>query len=273
MPTEETNELINAKEAADISSQKIINSFMKDVNKAIRSASKDGAYEVSVDNYGTDRTLIKTKPLANSVELLLTSAGYKVNSVLDEDFGCYRFYIDWTPEETATPVFPTDEEWEEARKRFSVAQDDARKIHPVGKQRDPFADYDRERFVRELKDANMLLSGWLEEETKLRNQIVALMNQVNWYKDCQIPGRLDVAILKDGKTVIGVPNKDGSFDIKYVIIRRCRHVEACKFTAREISMRLLGFLCIMAIILEMVVIWPPFVIVYALLCIIGICCC
>ena len=219
MPTEETNELINAKDAADISSQKIIKSFMKDVNKAIRSASNDGSYEVSVDNYGTDRTLIKTKPLANSVEILLQSAGYKVDSVLDEDFGCYRFYIDWTPQETALPVFPTDEELETARKRFSVAQDDARKIHPVGNQRDPFADYDRERFVRELKDANFLLSGWLEEETKLRNQIVALMNQVTWYKDCQIPGRIDVAILKDGKTVIGVPNKDGSFDIKYVMMK------------------------------------------------------
>ena len=219
MPTEETNELINAKDAADISSQKIINSFMKDVNKAIRSASKDGSYEVSVDNYGTDRTLIKTKPLANSVELLLQIAGYKVDSVLDEDFGCYRFYIDWTPQETALPVFPTDEELETARKRFSVAQDDARKIHPVGNRRDPFADYDRERFVRELTDANMLLSGWLEEETKLRNQVVALMNQVTWYNDYQIPGRLDVAILKDGKTVIGVPNKDGSFDIKYVIMK------------------------------------------------------
>lgn len=219
MPSEETNELISAKEAADISSKKIIDSFMKDVNKAIRTASKDGDYEVSVDNYGTDRTLIKTKPLANSVEILLQSAGYKVDSVLDEDFGCYRFYIDWTPQETALPVFPTDEELEMARKRFSVAQDDARKIHPVGNQRDPFADYDRERFVRELKDANFLLSGWLEEETKLRNQIVSLMNQVTWYKDCQIPGRLDVAILKDGKTVIGVLNKDGSFDIKYVIMK------------------------------------------------------
>ncbi len=219
MPTEETNELINAKDAADISSQKNIDSFMKDVNKAIRSASQDGEYEVSVDNYGTGRTIIKTKPLANSIELLLKSAGYKVDSVLDDDFGYYRFYIDWTPQETALPVFPTDEELETARKRFSVAQDDARKIHPVGKQRDPFADYDRARFVRELKDANMLLSGWLEEETKLRNQIVALRNQVTWYKCEQIPGRLDVAILKDGKTVIGVPNKDGSFDIKYVIMK------------------------------------------------------
>lgn len=219
MPSEETNELISAKDAADISSQKIIKSFMKDVNKAIRSASKDGAYEVSIDNYGTDRTLIKTKPLANSIELLLQSAGYKVDCLFDDDFCCYRFYIDWTPQETALPVFPTDEELETARKRFSVAQDDARKIHPVGNQRDPFADYDRERLVRELKDANFLLSGWLEEETKLRNQIVALMNQVTWYKDGQIPGRLDVAILKDGKTVIGVPNKDGSFDIKYVIMK------------------------------------------------------
>ena len=219
MPTEETNELINAKDAADISSKKIIKSFMKDVNKAIRSASKDGAYEVAVDNYGTGGTVIKTKPLANSIEILLLSAGYKVNCLFNDDFCCYRFYIDWTPQETATPVFPTDEELNEARKRFSVAQDDAGKIHPVGRQRDPFADYDRERFVRELRDANLLLSGWLDEETKLRNQIVALMNQVTWYKGGQIPGRLDVAILKDGKTVIGVPNKDGSFDIKYVIMK------------------------------------------------------
>ena len=139
--------------------------------------------------------------------------------VFSDDFGCYRFYIDWTPQETALPIFPTEDELEAARKRFSVAQDDAGKIHPVGQQRDPFADYDRERFVRELKDANFLLSGWLEEETKLRNQIVSLMNQVTWYKGGQIPGRLDVAILKDGKTVIGVPNKDGSFDIKYVIMK------------------------------------------------------
>lgn len=219
MPTEETNELINAKDAADIASKKIIKSFMKDVNKAIRSASKDGAYDVSIDNYGTDRTLIKTNPLANSIELLLKCAGYKVDTVLDDEFGCYRFYIDWEPEETALPVFPTDEEVDEARKRFAVAQDDSRKIHPVGQQRDPFADYDRERFARELKDANFLLSGWLEEETKLRNQIVSLMNQVTWYKCEQIPGRLDVAILRDGKTVIGIPNKDGSFDVKYVIMK------------------------------------------------------
>lgn len=219
MPSEETNELISAKEAADIASKTSVDSFMADVNRAIRYASKHGEYSVDLDNYGTSHTLIKTKLLADSIEILLKSAGYHTNVVFSDDFGCYRFYIDWTPEETALPVFPTDEEWEEARKRFSVAQDDARKIHPVGKQRDPFADYDRERFVRELKDANMLLSGWLEEETKLRNQIVALMNQVTWYKDCQIPGRLDVAILKDGKTVIGVPNKDGSFDIKYVIMK------------------------------------------------------
>jgi hypothetical protein len=219
MPTEEIKELINAKDAADISSKKVIKSFMKDVNKAIRSASKEGAYEVSIDNYGTGGTIIKTKPLANSIELMLQIAGYKVDCLFDDDFCCYRFYIDWTPQETALPVFPTDKELDEARKRFSVAQHDARKIHPVGQQRDPFADYDRERFARELKDANFLLSGWLEEETKLRNQIVALMNQVTWYKGGQIPGRLDVAILKDGKTVIGVPNKDGSFDIKYVIMK------------------------------------------------------
>ena len=34
-------------------------------------------------------------------------------------------------------------------------------------------------------------------------------------------------------------------------------------------MRLLGFLCIVAIILEMVVIWPPFVIVFVLFCIMA----
>lgn len=219
MPSEETNELISAKEAADIASKTTVDSFMADVNRAIRYASRHGEYSVDLDNYGTGHTLIKTKQLADSIEVLLLSAGYHTNVVFSDDFGCYRFYIDWTPQETALPVFPTDEELDEARKRFSVAQDDARQIHPVGQQRDPFADYDRERFVRELKDANFLLSGWLEEETKLRNQIVALMNQVTWYKGGQIPGRLDVAILKDGKTVIGVPNKDGSFDIKYVIMK------------------------------------------------------
>lgn len=219
MPSEETNELISAKEAADIASKTSVDSFMADVNRAIRYASKHGEYSVDLDNYGTGHTLIKTKLLADSIDVLLLSAGYHTNVVFSDDFGCYRFYIDWTPQETALPVFPTDEELETARKRFSVAQDDARQIHPVGQQRDPFAEYDRERFVRELKDANFLLSGWLEEETELRNQIVALKNQVTWYKGGQIPGRLDVAILKDGKTVIGVPNKDGSFDIKYVIMK------------------------------------------------------
>lgn len=38
-------------------------------------------------------------------------------------------------------------------------------------------------------------------------------------------------------------------------------------------MRAIGYLCLMAIMLEMVVIWPPFVIVFAMLFIIGICFC
>ncbi len=218
MPSEETNELISAKEAADISSKKIIDSFMKDVNKAIRTASKDGEYEVSVDNYGMDRTLIKTKPLANSIEILLKSAGYKVDTVLDDEFGCYRFYIDWTPEETALPVFPTDEEWEEARKRFSVAQDDARKIHPVGQQSEPFADYDRERFVRELKDANMLLSGWLDEETKLRNKIERLECNQGWHKIGLYKHEQVVARLLDGDMVIGKLLDNGQFLVENAIV-------------------------------------------------------
>ena len=218
MPSEETNELISAKEAADISSKKIIDSFMKDVNKAIRTASKDGEYEVSVDNYGMDRTLIQTKPLANSVEILLKSAGYKVDTVLDDEFGCYRFYIDWTPEETALPVFPTDEEWEEARKRFSVAQDDARKIHPVGQQSEPFAEYDRERFVRELKDANMLLSGWLDEETKLRNKIERLEFNQDWHKIGLYKHEQVVARLLDGDMVIGKLLDNGQFLVENAIV-------------------------------------------------------
>ena len=220
MVNEENAELIKSNDAADIATKKIISSFMKDVNKAIRSAAKTGNFSTDIDNYGdSNKTVIHTKTLADSIEVLLKCAGYKTNVVFDDDFGCYRFYIDWMPEPTALPVFPTKEEVDEARRRFAVAQHDAKAICPVGKQRDPFADYDRERFVSELKDANFLLSGWLTEETKLRNQIVALMNQVTWYKGGQIPGRLDVAILKDGKTVIGVPNKDGSFDIKYVIVK------------------------------------------------------
>jgi len=219
MANEENAELIKSTDAADIATKKIISSFMTDVDRAIRYASNHGEYSVDLDNYGTGHTIIKTKLLADYIDGLLTSAGYHTNVVFSDDFGCYRFYIDWTPEETAMPVFPTKEEVEEARKRFAGVQNDANAICPVGTPRDPFADYDRERFVRELKDANFLLSGWLEEETKLRNQIVALMNQVTWYNDYQIPGQLDVAILKDGKTVIGIPNKDGSFDIKYVIMK------------------------------------------------------
>lgn len=218
MPSEETNELISAKEAADISSKKNIDSFMKDVNKAIRTASKDGDYEVSVDNYGTDRTLIKTKPLANSIEILLKCAGYKVDTVLDDEFGCYRFYIDWTPEETALPVFPTDEELETARKRFSAAQHDARQIHPVGQQSEPFAEYDRERFVRELKDANMLLSGWLDEETKLRNKIERLECNQGWHKIGLYKHEQVVARLLDGDMVIGKLLDNGQFLVENAIV-------------------------------------------------------
>ena len=218
MPSEETNELISAKEAADIASKTSVDSFMADVNRAIRYASKHGDYSVDLDNYGTGHTLIKTKLLADSIEVLLKSAGYHTNVVFSDDFGCYRFYIDWTPEETALPVFPTDEEWEEARKRFSVAQDDARKIHPVGQQSEPFAEYDRERFVRELKDANMLLSGWLDEETKLRNQIERLEFNQDWHKIGLYKHEQVVARLLDGDMVIGKLLDNGQFLVENAIV-------------------------------------------------------
>ena len=218
MPTEETNELISAKEAADIASKTSVDSFMADVNRAIRYASNHGDYSVDIDNYGTGHTLIKTKLLADSIEVLLKSAGYHTNVVFSDDFGCYRFYIDWTPEETALPVFPTDEEWEEARKRFSVAQDDARKIHPVGQQSEPFADYDRERFVRELKDANMLLSGWLDEETKMRNKIERLEFNQDWHKIGLYKHEQVVARLLDGDMVIGKLLDDGQFLVENAIV-------------------------------------------------------
>lgn len=218
MPIEETNELISAKEAADIASKTSVDSFMADVNRAIRYASKHGDYSVDLDNYGTGHTLIKTKLLADSIEVLLKSAGYHTNVVFSDDFGCYRFYIDWTPEETALPVFPTDEEWEEARKRFSVAQDDARKIHPVGQQSEPFAEYDRERFVRELKDANMLLSGWLDEETKLRNQIERLEFNQDWHKIGLYKHEQVVARLLDGDMVIGKLLDNGQFLVENAIV-------------------------------------------------------
>jgi hypothetical protein len=226
MPSEETNELISAKEAADLASKTSVDSFMADVNRAIRYASKHGEYSVDIDNYGTGHTLIKTKLLADSIEILLKSAGYHTNVVFSDEFGCYRFYIDWTPEETALPVFPTDEEWEEARKRFSVAQDDARKIHPVGQQRDPFEGYDRERFVRELKDANMLLSGWLDEETKLRNQIERLEFNQDWHKIGLYKKDDVVAKLNDGNLVIGKLVDNGKFLVEKVIVDNitCHHM-------------------------------------------------
>ena len=226
MPSEETNELISAKEAADIASKTSVDSFMADVNRAIRYASKHGEYSVDLDNYGTGHTLIKTKLLADSIEVLLKSAGYHTNVVFSDDFGCYRFYIDWTPEETALSVFPTDEECEEARKRFSVAQDDARKIHPVGQQNEPFAEYDRERFVRELKDANMLLSGWLEEETKLRNQIERLEFNQDWHKIGLYKKDDVVAKLNDGNLVIGKLVDNGKFLVEKVILDNitCHHM-------------------------------------------------
>jgi hypothetical protein len=226
MPSEETNELISAKDAADIASKTSVDSFMADVNRAIWYASKHGEYSVDLDNYGTGHTLIKTKLLADSIEVLLKSAGYHTNVVFSDEFGCYRFYIDWTPEETALPVFPTDEEWEEARKRFSVAQDDARKIHPVGQQRDPFEGYDRERFVRELKDANMLLSGWLDEETKLRNQIERLEFNQDWHKIGLYKKDDVVAKLNDGNLVIGKLVDNGKFLVEKVIVDNitCHHM-------------------------------------------------
>lgn len=218
MPSEETNELISAKEAADIASKTSVDSFMADVNRAIRYASKHGEYSVDLDNYGTGHTLIKTKLLADSIEVLLKSAGYHTNVVFSDDFGCYRFYIDWKPEETALPVFPTDEEWEEARKRFSAAQHDARQIHPVGQQRDPFAEYDRERFARELKDANMLLSGWLGEETQLRNKIERLEFNQDWHKIGLYKHEPVVARLLDGDMVIGKLLDDGQFLVENAIV-------------------------------------------------------
>ena len=226
MMTEETNKLINAQDAADIASQKIIASFMKDVNKAIRSASKDGAYEVDIDNYGTDRTLVTTKPLANSIEILLKSAGYKVNTVLDDDFGCYRFYIDWEPDDTALPVFPTEKEVDEARKRFAVAQHDANAIRPVGKQLDPFEGYDRERFVSELKQTNFLLSGWMDEEQRLRNKIESLECKQNWHKIGLYKKEYVVAKLNDGKLVIGKLADNGKFSVEKVILDNmtCHHM-------------------------------------------------
>lgn len=218
MPSEETNELISANEAADIASKTTVDSFMADVNRAIRYASKHGEYSVDLDNYGTGHTLIKTKQLADSIEVLLLSAGYHTNVVFSDDFGCYRFYIDWTPQETALPVFPTDEELDEARKRFSVAQDDARQIHPVGQQRDPFEGYDRERFVRELKDANFLLSGWLDEETKMRNKIERLEFNQDWHKIGLYKHEQVVARLLDGDMVIGKLLDDGKFLVEYAIV-------------------------------------------------------
>jgi len=215
MPSEETNELISAHEAADIASKTSVDSFMADVNRAIRYASKHGEYSVDLDNYGTGHTLIKTKLLADSIEVLLKSAGYHTNIVFSDDFGCYRFYIDWTPQETALPVFPTDEEWEEARK-----------IHPVGQQSEPFADYDRERFVRELKDANMLLSGWLDEETKLRNQIERLEFNQDWHKIGLYKKDDVVAKLNDGNLVIGKLVDNGKFLVEKVILDNitCHHM-------------------------------------------------
>lgn len=226
MPSEETNELISAKEAADLASKTSVDSFMADVNRAIRYASKHGEYSVDIDNYGTGHTLIKTKLLADSIEVLLKSAGYHTNVVFSDDFGCYCFFIDWTPEETALPVFPTDEEWEEARKRFSVAQDDARKIHPVGQQSEPFAEYDRERFVRELKDANMLLSGWLDEETKMRNKIERLEFNQDWHKIGLYKKDDVVAKLNDGNLVIGKLVDNGKFLVEKVIVDNitCHHM-------------------------------------------------
>ena len=60
MPSEETNELISAKEAVDIASKTTVDSFMADVNRASRYASNHGEYSVDLDNYGTGHTLIKT---------------------------------------------------------------------------------------------------------------------------------------------------------------------------------------------------------------------
>ena len=218
MPNEETNELISAKEAADIASKTSVDSFMADVNRAIRYASKHGEYSVDLDNYGTGHTLIKTKLLADSIEVLLKSAGYHTNVVFSDDFGCYRFYIDWTPEETALPVFPTDEELETARKRFSAAQHDARQIHPVGEQRNPFEGYDRERLVSELKDANFLLSGWLGEETKMRNKIERLEFNQDWHKIGLYKHEQVVARLLDGDMVIGKLLDNGQFLVENAIV-------------------------------------------------------
>lgn len=226
MDNAENAELIKSTDAADIATKKIISSFMTDVNKAIRYASNHGEYSVDLDNYGTSHTIIKTKLLADYIDVLLKSAGYHTNVVFSDDFGCYRFYIDWMPEPTAMPVFPTNEEVEEARKRFAVAQHDANAIRPVGKQLDPFQGYDRERFVSELKETNFLLSGWMDEEQRLRNKIESLECKQGWHKIRLYKKDEVIAQLTNGTLVIGKLVDNGKFLVEKVILDNitCHHM-------------------------------------------------
>lgn len=227
MDNAENAEFIKSNDAADIATKKIISSFMKDVNKAIRSAAKTGDFSTDIDNYGaSNKTVIQTKSLADSIEVLLKCAGYKTNVVFDDDFGCYRFYIDWMPEPTAMPVFPTNEEVEEARKRFAVAQHDANAIRPVGKQLDPFQGYDRERFVSELKETNFLLSGWMDEEQRLRNKIESLECKQGWHKIRLYKKDEVIAKLTNGTLVIGKLVDNDKFLVEKVILDNitCHHM-------------------------------------------------
>jgi hypothetical protein len=214
MPTEETNELMHADEATKIA----IDKFMKFVNTAIKLAAKDGEYEVDIDNYDS-QPKIRSKAVADAIELRLTCAGYHTESrFVDEYGGTYVFNISWEPGEVSQPIFPTKEEVEEAQRRFAVVQNDARQIRPVGQQSEPFAEYDRERFVRELKDANMLLSGWLDEETKMRNKIERLEFNQDWHKIGLYKHEQVVARLLDGDMVIGKLLDDGQFLVENAIV-------------------------------------------------------
>ena len=214
MPSEETTELMHADEATKIA----IDKFMKFVNTAIKLAAKDGEYEVDIDNYD-DQPKIRSKAVADAIELRLTCAGYHAESrFVDEYGGTYVFNISWEPGEVSQPIFPTKEEVEEAQRRFAVAQDDARQIHPVGQQRDPFEGYDSERFVRELKQANLLLTGWLGREHELEHKITNLEINQTWFDGGMIRGRDVVAKLTDGKLVIGKLGDLGKFFVDKVIV-------------------------------------------------------
>lgn len=214
MPSEETNELIHADEATKLA----VDKFMKFVNTAIKLAAKDGEYEVDIDNYD-NQPKIRSQAVADAIEFRLTCAGYHTESrFVDEFGGTYVFNISWEPGEVSKPILPTKEEVEEAQRRFAVVQNDARQIRPVGQQRDPFAEYDRERFVRELKDTNMMLSGWLDEEHRLRNKIERLECDQGWHKIGLYKHEQVVARLLDGDMVIGKLIDNGQFLVEKAIV-------------------------------------------------------